>query len=110
MAVITSDAKPRAGLRARGWLPMLGVLAFVAALAYLVVLPLIRLQTTALEDGAQGYRTAFGAPGIGDVLLTTAQLALGSFAIAMVLGTLLAWASTQLPPRDRKSTRLNSSH
>ena len=48
-----------------------GVVGFVAVLAYLVVLPLIRLQTTALEDGAQGYRTAFGAPGIGDVLLTT---------------------------------------
>ena len=78
---------------------MVGVVGFVAVLAYLVVLPLIRLQTTALEDGAQGYRTAFGAPGIGDVLLTTAQLALGSFVIAMVLGTLLAWASTQLPPR-----------
>ena len=76
-----------------------GVVGFVAVLAYLVVLPLIRLQTTALENGAQGYRTAFGAPGIGDVLLTTAQLALGSFVIAMVLGTLLAWASTQLPPR-----------
>jgi iron(III) transport system permease protein len=99
MAAITSEAKPRAAWRARRWLPMLGVVTFVAALAYLVVLPLIRLQTTALEDGAQGYRTAFGAPGIGDVLLTTAQLAVGSFVIAMVLGTLLAWASTQLPPR-----------
>ena len=99
MAAITSEAKPRAGSSARRWLPMVGVVGFVAVLAYLVVLPLIRLQTTALEDGAQGYRTAFGAPGIGDVLLTTAQLALGSFVIAMVLGTLLAWASTQLPPR-----------
>ena len=99
MAAVTSEAKPRAGSSARRWLPMVGVVGFVAVLAYLVVLPLIRLQTTALEDGAQGYRTAFGAPGIGDVLLTTAQLALGSFVIAMVLGTLLAWASTQLPPR-----------
>jgi iron(III) transport system permease protein len=99
MAVITSDVKPRTGSSARRWLPMAGVIAFVGALAYLVVLPLIRLQTTALEDGAQGYRTAFGAPGIGDVLLTTAQLAIGSFVIAMVLGTLLAWAATQLPPR-----------
>ena len=99
MAAITSEAKPRAGSSARRWLPMVGVVGFVAVLAYLVVLPLIRLQTTALENGAQGYRTAFGAPGIGDVLLTTAQLALGSFVIAMVLGTLLAWASTQLPPR-----------
>ena len=99
MAAVTSEAKPRAGTSARRWLPMVGVVGFVAVLAYLVVLPLIRLQTTALENGAQGYRTAFGAPGIGDVLLTTAELALGSFVIAMVLGTLLAWASTQLPPR-----------
>src|ERR1044072_2637284 len=99
MAVIESGAKPRTSANTRRWLPMAGVIAFVAVLAYLVVLPLIRLQTTALEDGAQGYRTAFGAPNIGDVLLTTVQLALGSFVIAMVLGTALAWASTQLPPR-----------
>jgi iron(III) transport system permease protein len=99
MAVIASEAKPRTGSNARRWLPMAGVIVFVAALAYLVVLPLIRLQTTALENGAQGYRTAFGAPGVGKVLLTTAELALGSFVIAMVLGTLLAWAATQLPPR-----------
>jgi iron(III) transport system permease protein len=99
MAVMTSRAKPQAGSSLQRWSPTVGVVAFVAVLGYLVVLPLIRLQTTALEDGAQGYRTAFGAPGVGDVLLTTAELALGSFAIAMVLGTLLAWASTQLPPR-----------
>ncbi len=99
MAVITSQTQPRAGSSVRRWLPMVGVVGFVAVLAYLVVLPLIKLQTTALDDGAQGYRTAFGAPGIGKVLLTTFELALGSFVIAMVLGTLLAWASTQLPAR-----------
>ena len=100
MATATPVAKPstpRVSVRPK--LPLLGVAGFLAALAYLVVLPLIRLQTTAFENGAQGYTTAFGAPGIGGVLVTTFALALGSFAIAMVLGTLLAWASTQLPPR-----------
>ena len=100
MATATPVAKPSTSrVSVRPKLPLLGVAGFLAALAYLVVLPLIRLQTTAFENGAQGYKTAFGAPGIGEVLVTTFALALGSFVIAMVLGTLLAWASTQLPPR-----------
>jgi iron(III) transport system permease protein len=65
------------------------------------VLPLVRLQATAFEDGAEGYRIAFGSSRIGEVLTTTLALALGSLVIALVLGTALAWAATQLPPKYR---------
>jgi iron(III) transport system permease protein len=77
------------------------VLAFLAAVSYLVVMPMYRLQALALEDGARGYRTAFTRPGMADTLRTTVLLALGSLIIALILGTLLAWAATRLPPRLR---------
>ncbi|MFV9431430.1 MULTISPECIES: ABC transporter permease [Rhodococcus] len=77
----------------------LGVVAFVALLCYLVVLPVVRLQATAFEDGAAGYDRAFGLPRIGQILWNTVGLAFGSLVIAMVLGTALAWAANRLPRR-----------
>lgn len=74
---------------------------FVVALAYLVLAPLVRLQVTALEDGGRGYESAFTSPNIGDVIRTTVALAVGSLVLALVLGTLLAWAATLLPNRYR---------
>ncbi len=74
-----------------------GVLAFVAALCYLVILPLVRLQINAFSDGARGYRIGYTDPAFAKTLAYTAGLALGSLAIALVLGTLLAWAATRLP-------------
>jgi iron(III) transport system permease protein len=76
-------------------------LLFTAALAYLVVLPLWRIQAVALENDAHGYRTAFGASTFGETLKRTILLALGSLVIGMVLGTGLAWAATRIPPRWR---------
>ena len=70
---------------------------FVAALAYLVLAPLVRLQAEALKDGAQGYKDGFGADEIWKTIRYTIGLALGSLTIAMVLGTALAWAATRLP-------------
>ena len=101
MTTLVHVASPVAGGTLRRLLPVAGVAGFVGALAFLVVLPLVRLQATAFEDGAEGYRTAYGAPHIGEVLRTTFALALGSLVIAMVLGTLLAWAATRLPPKYR---------
>jgi iron(III) transport system permease protein len=98
MPTLARTAKSAVSLRL---LPVAVVTVFVGVLAYLVVLPLVRLQTTAFENGAHGYRTAFGSPGIGEVIWTTVALAVGSLVIAMVLGTALAWAATQLPPRYR---------
>ena len=99
MAVALS--RPSTTTQVRAWLPRLVLIGFVGVLAYLVVLPLIRLQTLAFEDGARGYRTAYDNPRMADTIRTTIGLALGSLAIALVLGTLLAWASTRLPRRLR---------
>jgi iron(III) transport system permease protein len=102
---VATVATTRPGLAghvpARRMLARIGLLAFVAALAYLVVVPLYRLQSLALEDGARGYRTAFTRPAMADTLRTTIVLAVGSLVIALVLGTLLAWAATRLPSRLR---------
>jgi iron(III) transport system permease protein len=87
--------------RARTVLAAVGLVGFVGALGYLVIQPLARLQITALEDGGRGYRVAYDSPGIGELLWRTVALAVGSLVIAMVLGTLLAWAATRLPHRYR---------
>jgi iron(III) transport system permease protein len=78
-----------------------GLVVFIGALGYFVLEPLVRLQSKAFADGAQGYRAAFTKPGIGETILTTVELALGSLAIALVLGTFLAWCASRLPPRLR---------
>lgn len=99
-------------LQSRGWGPRLGYVLVLLVLGYLIVLPLIQLQSLAFEDGAAGYKSQYGSPNIGQVIWTTVQLALGSLVIAMVLGTVLAFASSRLPARfaflrvipvDRKS-------
>jgi len=77
----------------------IALLALVVAVGYLVLLPLYRLQHEALADGAAGYEAAFTAPRVGRTIRYTIALAFGSLAIAMVLGTLLAWAATRLPRR-----------
>lgn len=74
---------------------------FVAAIGFLVLAPLVRIQLTALEDGGRGYRTALDNPDVGAALWTTAGLALGSVVLALVLGTAMAWLSTRLSPRLR---------
>lgn len=71
----------------------------VVGIGYLVVVPLFRLQQLAFADGAAGYSRAFGRRTIGSTIRSTISLALGSLAIAMVLGTWLAWAATRLPRR-----------
>lgn len=79
-------------------LPRLGVLAFLLGIGYLVLMPIFRLQQLAFEDGAGGYQRVLDKSGIGDTIKATIGLAVGSLAIALVCGTVLAWASTRLPP------------
>src|ERR1700724_2288722 len=85
----------------RPLLAPLGLAGFVAALGYLVVVPLVRLEGLACGHGARGYRVAYQAPGIANTIRTTIALALGSLGIALVLGTLLGYAATRLSPRLR---------
>lgn len=81
--------------------PRLAAAAFIVPLAVLVLLPIIWLQSEALSNGAQAYITEFSRPRMPETILSTIGLALGSLAIAMVLGTLLAYSATRLPPRLR---------
>nr|WP_237169037.1 ABC transporter permease subunit [Prescottella equi] len=81
------------------WRTRIGYTALLAVLAYLVVLPMMRLQSLAFADGAQGYKSQYGRFDIADTLQTTIALAAGSLVIAMVLGTLLAFAASRLPAR-----------
>lgn len=102
MATTTEPAAtPLLRVHVRRHLPRAAAFAFLAAIGYLVIAPLVGLQRLAFEDGARGYEAAFDRPEVTDTLRTTVGLALGSLAIALVLGTLLAWAATRLPARLR---------
>lgn len=90
---------PLARVASAGWGARAGYLLLVLVLGYLVVVPLYRLQSLAFSDGARGYRAQYGRQDIGQVIWTTVQLAVGSLVIAMVLGTVLAFATSRLPAR-----------
>ena len=96
--VATARRKP---VRVGKIAPRVGLLVFIGLLAYLIVLPLVRLQVLAFSHGARAYSEAFSEPGIWQVIWRTVELALGSLAIALVLGTALAWAASTLSPRLR---------
>jgi len=76
-----------------------GAVLFLFPLAYLVLIPIIRVQAEAF--GGSAYRTEFGRARMIETIVATLGLAVGSLAIAMVFGTALAWAATCLPPRLR---------
>jgi iron(III) transport system permease protein len=103
MTTATATAPSRSrGFTWPSWLSRLALpLLFTAGIVYLVVMPLYRIQAVALENGAHGYKTAFGASTFGETLRRTFLLALGSLAIGLVLGTGLAWAATRVSHRWR---------
>lgn len=80
---------------------LLGWGAFTAGLAFLTLRPLLQLSQRALADSAQGLRDLWNMPGIGEVVLTTVWLGLGSVAVAVTLGTGLALCTARLPRRFR---------
>ena len=94
-------ARPRHPIRVARVLPAAALVGFIGVLGYLIVLPLVRLQILAFGHGARAYTEAFTQPGIWATVYRTVALALGSLAIALVLGTALAWASTTVSPRLR---------
>jgi iron(III) transport system permease protein len=82
-----------------------GAVVLAGIIGYLVVLPLIRLQANAFSRG-DGFVEAYSDPEFLKTVTYTIGLAIGSLAIALVLGTLLAWASTRLPRRLRSLAML----
>ncbi|MHA4851820.1 ABC transporter permease [Rhodococcus sp. MSC1_016] len=99
MATVAVRAGARPIVLGTVWRSRLGYAALLAVLAYLVVLPLFRLQSLAFEDGARGFQAQYGRYDIGQTIRTTIALAVSSLAIAMVLGTVLAFAASRLPRR-----------
>ena len=79
----------------------LATTAFVAVLAYLVLLPMWWLARSALADGAAGIDIAFSSSRFAKTVWMTVALAFGSLVVSMVLGIGLAWASTRIPSRYR---------
>jgi iron(III) transport system permease protein len=76
-----------------------GLLVFIGGIGFLTIVPLVRLQYLALKNGAQPYEDAYTREGWGQTVRWTIELGLGSLAIALVVGTALAWAANSLPPR-----------
>jgi iron(III) transport system permease protein len=81
--------------------PRVGILAFIGAIGYLTVYPLIRLQYLALAHGGRSYTDAYTRAGEWKTIRDTLYLGVGSLAIALVVGTGLAWAATALPRQLR---------
>ena len=80
----------------------LGIVVFIGALGYLVLEPLDPAPVEGVRRRRPGLpHRVHPKPGIGKTILTTVELALGSLAIALVLGTFLAWCASRLPPRLR---------
>jgi iron(III) transport system permease protein len=88
-----------ARLRVDRLLTRLGLLVFIGALGYLTIVPLVRLQYLALKHGAHAYSAAYSRPGWWRTVRWTIELGVGSLAIALVVGTGLAWAAHSLPSR-----------
>jgi iron(III) transport system permease protein len=75
---------------------------FLLVVGYLVLIPLVRLEVKAFTGGkGDDFAAAFTRHGFGRIVGYTVGLALGSLVIGLILGTLLAWASTRLPRRAR---------
>jgi iron(III) transport system permease protein len=91
-------AAPRR-LRFERVIPKLGLIAFIGALGYLTLLPLVRLQYLAFKNGGEAYSDAFSRPGWWTTVRWTVELGLGSLVIAIVVGTGLAWAANAMPPK-----------
>ena len=81
----------------RSFLARSSRIAFLVIVGFLVLDPLIRLQILAFGHGTVDYARALHSPGFASVIETTVYLALGSLAIALVLGTALALFAVRLP-------------
>lgn len=95
-ARVTSSLVPQMALRIVRRASWAGLLAIVALL---VVVPLVQIQRRAFESGA--YSRMLKDDRLFEILRNTVALSAGSVAVALVLGTGLAWAAFNLPRRLR---------
>lgn len=78
----------------------------LAVLGLLILWPLAQLALRALEDNAAGLRAAARIPDIDSVVWSTVAVGAGSAAVALVVGTALAWCANRLPTRGARLLRL----
>jgi iron(III) transport system permease protein len=72
------------------------------AVGFLVLWPVLQLQWRAFLDGGSAFTRMKELPRIGTTLSTTIVLAILSSALAVLIGTLLAWCASMLPQRVRR--------
>jgi iron(III) transport system permease protein len=75
----------------------LSLVVLVGALAVLIIRPLYEIMHLAFADHAHGFRALGDTHHIGKAVQATIWLALGSTALALVLGITLAWFALRLP-------------
>jgi iron(III) transport system permease protein len=95
---VPDSTRPVASPRRFSSLPArLGWLLVALALVFLMLVPMVSVQMRAMDDGGS-YAELLRSSSLLSTLWSTAVLGLGSVAIALVLGTGLAWCAMQLPP------------
>ena len=91
------DRSATAGGVARRLTARVSVIVLVVVLAVLILRPLYAIMQEAFANGAHGFHAVGAMQNIGQVVEATVWLALGSTAIALVLGIALAWCALRLP-------------
>jgi iron(III) transport system permease protein len=86
-----------AGALARRLTARVSVIVLVGAVAVLIIRPLYEIAHKAFENGARGFHAVGETSDIGQAVEATVWLALGSTAMALVLGIALAWYALRLP-------------
>ena len=89
------------GVWRRRVLPQAAWLLLGLIMGFAVVWPVLQLQWRAFADGGAAFARLAELPRIERTVQVTIVLALCSSALAVVLGTLLAWCSSLLPARLR---------
>jgi iron(III) transport system permease protein len=81
--------------------PRASALPMILVLGAFSVVPVFFVFRQALANGAAGFSKFFASPDLLTVIRTTVLFSLGSGAIAMILGPVLAWWAHRLPPNRR---------
>ena len=104
---MSGAAQPRAWWGPGGWvrrnaLPQWAWIMLALVAGYLVLWPVLQLQVRAFVDEGSAFGRMMALPRIGTTMQTTLVLAVLSSALAVVLGTLLAWCASMLPAPVRR--------
>jgi iron(III) transport system permease protein len=96
-----SDAWSSGGIWRRRMLPQSAWLLLALVMGFAVVGPVVQLQLRAFADQGAAFLRLADLPRIGRTVQVTVLLAFLSSALAVVLGTTLAWCASLLPRRLR---------